>query len=67
MRDEIEMKYARKRESIDEAAAKAQRKLEDKRVKDQAKNTKVRHDELFEAGLNPDGSHPQGRPQGSIK
>jgi len=65
-RAEVEMEFATKREEIETAYSEAIVKAEEKRDKASLKNFEKRQKALEKLGLNPDGSDPRDRPQGTF-
>jgi len=65
-RAEVEMDFATNRERIDAQYAEAVAKAIDRRDKAHAKNLDKRTNALEKVGLNPNGSDPRGRAQGTL-
>lgn len=65
LRSGIESEFNGLRDAIEKTYETAQRNLENQYHADIHDNRVAKEQAMVAAGLNPDGSDPQGRPQGS--
>jgi hypothetical protein len=65
LRSGIESEWNGQRDAIEKQYISDRNVLEDQYHKDIADNRHQKEQAMVAAGLNPDGSDPQGRPQGS--
>lgn len=64
VRSEIESEYNGQREQIEQSYLEDKNNLEEQRRKDLKMNEELKRAAFESAGLNTDGSDPQGRPTG---
>ena len=64
-RGDVEREFSTNRHNIETQYTQDKHDLEEAYLKDIRDNEQARREALVVAGLNPDGSDPQGRPQGS--